>query len=53
MGSDSIIEVSDLTRFYRDFPAVNHINFEVKRGEIFGFLGNRTINIFIETDLIS
>jgi ABC-2 type transport system ATP-binding protein len=39
MGSDSIIEVSDLTKFYRDFPAINHISFEVKQGEIFGFLG--------------
>ena len=39
MGSDTIIEVSDLTKFYLDFHAVNHISFEVKRGEIFGFLG--------------
>jgi ABC-2 type transport system ATP-binding protein len=56
MGSDTIIEVSDLTKFYRDFPAVNHISFEVKRGEIFGFLGpngaGKTTTIKILTGLI-
>jgi ABC-2 type transport system ATP-binding protein len=56
MGSDSIIEVSDLTKFYRDFPAVNHISFEVKRGEIFGFLGpngaGKTTTIKMLTGLI-
>jgi ABC-2 type transport system ATP-binding protein len=39
MGSDTIIEVSDLTKIYRDFTAVNHISFKVKQREIFGFLG--------------
>jgi ABC-2 type transport system ATP-binding protein len=56
MGSDSIIEVSDLTKFYRDFPAVNHINFKLKRGEIFGFLGpngaGKTTTIKMLTGLI-
>jgi ABC-2 type transport system ATP-binding protein len=56
MGSDTIIEVSDLTKFYRDFPAVNHISFEVNRGEIFGFLGpngaGKTTTIKILTGLI-
>jgi ABC-2 type transport system ATP-binding protein len=56
MGSDSIIEVSDLTKFYRDFPAVNHISFEVKQGEIFGFLGpngaGKTTTIKMLTGLI-
>jgi len=56
MGSDSIIEVSDLTKFYRDFLAVNHISFEVKRGEVFGFLGpngaGKTTTIKILTGLI-
>jgi len=33
------IEVSNLTKKYRNLLAVDHINFEVKRGEIFGFLG--------------
>jgi ABC-2 type transport system ATP-binding protein len=56
MGNDTIIEVSNLTKFYRDFPAVNHISFEVKRGEIFGFLGpngaGKTTTIKILTGLI-
>ena len=33
------IEVKDLTRRFGDFTAVDHVSFEVKRGEIFGFLG--------------
>jgi ABC-2 type transport system ATP-binding protein len=56
MGSDSIIKVSDLTKFYRDFPAVNHINFKVNGGEIFGFLGpngaGKTTTIKMLTGLI-
>jgi len=35
----SIIEVSDLTKRFGDFTAVDHVNFEVKSGEVFGFLG--------------
>jgi ABC-2 type transport system ATP-binding protein len=37
--SDSAILVRDLTRRFGAFTAVDHINFEVERGEIFGFLG--------------
>ncbi len=33
------IEVENLTKRFGDFFAVDHINFEVKQGEIFGFLG--------------
>jgi ABC-2 type transport system ATP-binding protein len=36
---ENIIEVANLTKSYGDFLAVDHINFEVKEGEIFGFLG--------------
>ncbi len=36
---NNIIEVRDLTRVFGDFTAVDHISFEVRRGEIFGFLG--------------
>ena len=39
MTSQSAIEVSDLTRYYGDILALDHINFEVKKGEIFGLLG--------------
>ena len=37
--NDSIIEVEGLTKAYGSFKAVNEISFDVKRGEIFGFLG--------------
>ena len=37
--STNIIEVSDLTKKFGDFTAVDHISFEVGKGEIFGFLG--------------
>jgi ABC-2 type transport system ATP-binding protein len=33
------IEVKELTKYYSDFLAVDHISFEVKQAEIFGFLG--------------
>ena len=33
------IEVQDLTKYYGDLLAVDHINFEVRQGEVFGFLG--------------
>jgi len=33
------IEVLGLTKKFGDFVAVNNVNFEVQRGEIFGFLG--------------
>jgi ABC-2 type transport system ATP-binding protein len=39
MNTDLVIRASDLTKHYGEILAVDHINFEVKRGEIFGFLG--------------
>jgi ABC-2 type transport system ATP-binding protein len=36
---EKMIEVSGLTRCYGDLLAVDHVDFEVGRGEIFGFLG--------------
>jgi len=33
------IQVQDLTKYYGDLLAVDHINFEVRQGEVFGFLG--------------
>lgn len=34
------IVAKDLTMRFGDFTAVDHVNFEIKRGEIFGFLGS-------------
>ncbi|MEX2707519.1 MAG: ABC transporter ATP-binding protein [Candidatus Freyrarchaeum guaymaensis] len=39
MSNDVVIQVSDLTKFYGKILAVDHIKFEVKKGEIFGLLG--------------
>jgi ABC-2 type transport system ATP-binding protein len=36
---DSVVEVHDLDRRFGKFVAVDHANFSVKRGEIFGLLG--------------
>ena len=33
------IEVEELTKQFKDFTAVDHISFKVRKGEIFGFLG--------------
>ena len=38
-GSRPIISVRGLTKRFGTFTAVDHINFDVYRGEIFGFLG--------------
>ena len=37
--SVKVIEVSDLTKKFGNFTAVDHIAFDVMEGEIFGFLG--------------
>ncbi|MDI9620248.1 MAG: ATP-binding cassette domain-containing protein, partial [Candidatus Nezhaarchaeota archaeon] len=36
---ENAIAVRNLTKHYEDVTAVDHISFEVGRGEIFGFLG--------------
>ena len=52
--SEDVIKVEDLTKvFNHDLKAVDHIDFSVKQGEIFGFLGpngagkTTTINMLI------
>ena len=37
--TDYAIKVRDLTKRFGSFTAVDHISFDVRRGEIFGFLG--------------
>ncbi|MEQ8424418.1 MAG: ABC transporter ATP-binding protein [Cyclobacteriaceae bacterium] len=39
MSKELAISVSDLTKRFGDFTAVDSISFDVKQGEIFGFLG--------------
>lgn len=39
MEHNKIISVSNLTKTFGDFTAVNDISFEIAKGEIFGFLG--------------
>ncbi|MCK4733946.1 MAG: ATP-binding cassette domain-containing protein [Methanophagales archaeon] len=55
MNKDVVIQASDLTKFYGEILAVDHVNFEVKKGEIFGFLGpngaGKTTTIRILTGL--
>ena len=36
---NNAIEVEDLTKYYGDLLAVDHIAFHVEKGEVFGFLG--------------
>lgn len=37
--SNKVIDVSNLTKMFGNFTAVDHITFDVEEGEIFGFLG--------------
>lgn len=39
MANDIIIQTEQLTKRFGDFMAVDHISFDVHKGEIFGFLG--------------
>jgi len=54
---ENAIEVINLTKYYDDLLAVDHINFEVKKSEIFGFLGpngaGKTTTIRMLTSLIN
>ena len=38
-GADSMIAVENVTRYFGDFCAVDHISFTVAPGEVFGLLG--------------
>jgi ABC-2 type transport system ATP-binding protein len=38
-SGEVVVEVRDLVRRFGDFVAVDHVSFEVHRGEIFGLLG--------------
>ncbi len=54
---EKAIETVNLTKYYGSFLAVDHISFEVKRGEIFGFLGpngaGKTTTIRMLTGILS
>ena len=39
MANEPIISTEELTKCFGDFTAVDHISFDVHKGEIFGFLG--------------
>lgn len=39
MSAEKAVEVIQLTRKFGDFTAVDHVSFEIPRGEIFGLLG--------------
>ncbi len=39
-GAEVAIEARDLTMRFGNFTAVDHVNFRILRGEIFGFLGS-------------
>ncbi len=51
-----VIEVHSLTKKYKDFTALTDLNLEVKKGEIFGFLGHngagKTTTVNILTTLL-
>ena len=39
MNNNIAIKAEEITKIFGDFTAVDHISFEVSKGEIFGFLG--------------
>jgi len=56
MSESSAVEVNALTKYYGRLLAVDHVSFEVRRGEIFGFLGpngaGKTTTVRILTGVI-
>jgi len=56
MMSDPMLELTDLTKTFATFRAVDQVNLTVKKGEIFGFLGpngaGKTTTIKIMTGLL-
>jgi len=53
---ENAIEAINLTKYYGELLAVDHVNFEVKKSEIFGFLGpngaGKTTTIRILTGIL-
>ena len=41
MNSTNIIETENLTKSYGDFTAVSHLNLHIRKGSVYGFLGDR------------
>ena len=39
MNTSTVIKIQELTKQFGSFTAVDHISFDVRKGEIFGFLG--------------
>ena len=39
MTQNKVIEAESLTNYNEDFQSVDHINFDIYQGEVFGFLG--------------
>ncbi len=37
--TDTVIEVNDLVKQFGDFTAIDHVSFQVQRGEVVGYLG--------------
>jgi ABC-2 type transport system ATP-binding protein len=37
--TESMIKLENVSKFYKTFPAVNNLNLEIGRGEVFGFIG--------------
>src|SRR5437868_718204 len=37
--SEPMIKLENVTKYYKTFPAVNNISFEIAKGEVFGFIG--------------
>ena len=57
MENKSAITVEDLTKYYGNFIAVDHVSFNVNNGELFGFLGpngaGKTTTVRILTGVIN
>ena len=37
--SENVVKIENLVKYYKDFQALDHLNLEIKEGEVFGLLG--------------
>ena len=44
-SSDIILKVTGLSKKFGNFTAVDHISFEIHKGEVFGLLGHNGRNL--------